>query len=385
MRKVFLSRGRCLSETLLSFAALGLASLSVFAQGAGPALPSDPTAFMVLAGQANLLSQMGDQTWHLKVSFKVFDDEGNIKDQGTYDEYYVSPKKSTSSYSTAKSSRTEYNTEAGRFFSGAQILAYPLLGQLRAVYVYPGAAMALTSRLDLASDIREINGTKYVCIAVNTRPTSPDIQPKLLATYCFDGPPDTLRIAFFDSYQGPYTIVRSHPIAFEGRSLAGDIEMKLAGKLALTAHIETIAPVTPSDEAVFTPPADAIPFQIRTIGVKGSSPNTTLTIPTGRMSISGGVAQGLLVEKTQPVYPPVAVAARVQGTVVLQAVINKEGHVEDLRVVSGMPLLQQAATDAVKQWVYRPYLLNGEPVEVLTTVNVVFSLSQPAKKENPSP
>jgi protein TonB len=83
---------------------------------------------------------------------------------------------------------------------------------------------------------------------------------------------------------------------------------------------------------------------------------------------------GMIVLKTQPVYPPIAKAARQSGTVVLQATISKTGSIENLHVVSGPAMLQQAAMDAVRQWRYRPYLLNGEPVEVETTVNVIFTL-----------
>jgi protein TonB len=79
-------------------------------------------------------------------------------------------------------------------------------------------------------------------------------------------------------------------------------------------------------------------------------------------------------QKITPQYPAIAKAARIQGTVVLQATISKTGSIENLRVVSGPPMLQQAAMDAVRQWRYRPYLLNGDPVEVETTVNVVFNL-----------
>jgi protein TonB len=84
----------------------------------------------------------------------------------------------------------------------------------------------------------------------------------------------------------------------------------------------------------------------------------------------------MLIEHTPPVYPPIAKAARVSGTVVLQALIGKDGGIESLHVVSGPAMLQQAALDAVKSWVYRPYLLNGKPVEVETTVNVIFTLPE---------
>jgi protein TonB len=93
-----------------------------------------------------------------------------------------------------------------------------------------------------------------------------------------------------------------------------------------------------------------------------------------KISISGGVMTGMLIQKTQPVYPPIAKAARVSGTVVLQATISKTGTIENLRVISGPAMLQQSAMDAVKSWRYRPYLLNNEPVEVETTVNVIFTL-----------
>jgi protein TonB len=93
-----------------------------------------------------------------------------------------------------------------------------------------------------------------------------------------------------------------------------------------------------------------------------------------KVNISQGVATGLLLQKVQPTYPAIAKAARVQGTVVLQATISKNGSITNLRVQSGPAMLQQSALDAVRNWRYKPYLLNGDPVEVETTVNVVFSL-----------
>jgi protein TonB len=76
------------------------------------------------------------------------------------------------------------------------------------------------------------------------------------------------------------------------------------------------------------------------------------------------------------VYPPLARQARIQGTVRLEAVINKEGHIEELSVVSGHPLLIQAALDAVSQWQYQPTLLNGVAVEVITTIDVNFTMGR---------
>ena len=111
------------------------------------------------------------------------------------------------------------------------------------------------------------------------------------------------------------------------------------------------------------------------------------TIPTGHprvvqqrasnsLKVSSGVMAGNLVEKTIPQYPSIPRAAGIRGIVVLQATISKSGSIENLRVISGPPMLQQAAIDAVRSWRYKPYLLNGEPVEVETTINVVFSLGE---------
>ena len=93
------------------------------------------------------------------------------------------------------------------------------------------------------------------------------------------------------------------------------------------------------------------------------------------MTITAGISQGLLVTQVPPVYPPLAREARIQGTVGLQAIIGTDGAVESLELVSGHPMLAPAAIEAVKQWKYRPYLLNGVPIEVRTTINVNFILS----------
>jgi len=94
-----------------------------------------------------------------------------------------------------------------------------------------------------------------------------------------------------------------------------------------------------------------------------------------RIRISQGVTRGLLIHKEEPQYPPLARAARVQGEVVLSAVIDTNGTIQNLQLVSGHPMLVPAAIAAVKQWRYKPYLLNGQPVEVETTITVIFSLS----------
>jgi len=94
-----------------------------------------------------------------------------------------------------------------------------------------------------------------------------------------------------------------------------------------------------------------------------------------RVRVSSGVSQGLIIRRVNPTYPPLARQARIQGVVLLQAQISKDGNIENLQLISGHPMLAPAAIEAVKQWKYKPYLLNGEPVEVETQVQVNFTLS----------
>jgi periplasmic protein TonB len=114
-------------------------------------------------------------------------------------------------------------------------------------------------------------------------------------------------------------------------------------------------------------------------GIIGSSANVaaapTLPKPAPtpqRVRLSQGVVQGLLINRIEPTYPPVARDAHIQGAVVLTAIIGKDGSILRLQVISGNPLLAPAAIGAVKQWRYKPYVLNGQPIEVETTVTVTF-------------
>ena len=96
--------------------------------------------------------------------------------------------------------------------------------------------------------------------------------------------------------------------------------------------------------------------------------------PAVPIRVAGQVAATKLLNQTRPVYPPLARQARVQGTVRLEAVIDKEGSITELKLISGHPLLIEAAMNAVKQWHYEPTLLNGVTVEIITAIDVNFTM-----------
>ena len=105
--------------------------------------------------------------------------------------------------------------------------------------------------------------------------------------------------------------------------------------------------------------------------VMPAMPPPRASVPAFRTS---KILEGNLINKVQPSYPPLARAARIQGAVILYAMISKAGTIDNLRLISGHPMLSKAAIDAVSQWRYRPYILNGEPIEVETQITVNFTL-----------
>ena len=126
------------------------------------------------------------------------------------------------------------------------------------------------------------------------------------------------------------------------------------------------------------------PLNMGTDGMGGAGANSNIfrnqgepvvhAAPSKPFAISAGVANGMLIQKTTPIYPVIAKQARISGTVVLSARISKTGSITDLRVVSGPAMLRESAMDAVRTWRYKPYELNHQPTEIETTINVVYSL-----------
>jgi len=125
-----------------------------------------------------------------------------------------------------------------------------------------------------------------------------------------------------------------------------------------------------------TGPSATGPFSLTTVGTPGPHvvPAPTATGPGARPNISRGVAAGQLLAPIQPIYPPIAIATRLQGTVVVEAIISKSGQIESAHATSGPLMLQPAALEAVRRARYHPFLLNGEPTEVATTISINFHL-----------
>jgi protein TonB len=119
---------------------------------------------------------------------------------------------------------------------------------------------------------------------------------------------------------------------------------------------------------------DGLPGGIEVGGGNGSAVSVSPARASAPLSVSTGVLQGMLLAPIRPVYPVIAKAAHVEGSVVVEAVISRKGTIESLHVVSGPQMLQNAALDAIREARYQPYRLNGEPTEVQTTIKVIFRI-----------
>jgi TonB family protein len=313
-------------------------------------MPTDPKELMLLAAKTNDLVGDDVKPWHLNATYKLFDEKGNVTDQGTYEEFWVSKTKYKLTLTSKAASRTEYGTEKGILNSDNEkpVDTHDIRRQL----LYPMGTANSIENADFTQRQVKLGGEELRCF--NKKYSNGTLSP---LTLCLDAQMPILRAS---SMRGNVGTTRNRIITFQSHYIAGDLTIfygTTGGKAIV--HLDSIEALNPIDEAVFTPPSNSIPQKIE----------------VRKVNISAGVALGYLIKHVVPDYPPIAQAAGVTGTVVLQATISKDGRIANLHVVSGPAMLQQAALDAVKEWRYKPYLLDDVPVEVETTINVVFTLT----------
>jgi TonB family protein len=316
-------------------------------------MPHDPDALMLLAARMNGLDEAGMKPWHLKASYTVLDEKGTAKEQGTLEEFWAGPRRNRTTYTVGAESETIYVTDDGSLRTGALSQPNSLAQEADQEFVRPLPAQAYIAHQSFEKHAQKVGETKLECVA--EKPAS-DIQRVglPLRMYCFNLDKPILRIDV--SASGRKQAIRNAVVMFEGKYVPKNIRIMEPSNASMTAHLESLEVISHVDDADFTPPADAKPLP-------------------RRITISSGVASGLLLNQVPPHYPDQAKKAHVSGTVVIRVRIGTDGQIHDPEITSGPPMLVQAALDAVKNWVYRPYTLNGEAVEVDTQVNIIFNLA----------
>ncbi len=356
-----------LSRSLPAALALALSLCAPFASSQtaaapaaqpSPGMPKDPAALMQLAEQVNGLTGPGMKPWHIKLSYQTYDSDGKPKDQGTFEEWWAAPDKDKRVYTSPSFTQTEYFTSKGVFRTGAENIGPPFAEYLlRERLTSPLTSLTAVPGADLHKQDNPFPKSKLTCVERRPPLKSEYGAPVgLFPLYCFNQDRPMLRFSgSFGLLNTEYESVGQ----LDGRYVGTSLRITDSGKPLITAHLLEGSLLPAGAESAFTPPADAVPC-----------PNPAPATAKPEL-IAGHKLSG-----SPPSYPASARRNHVEGKVILSALIGEDGRIHQLEIVSAPdPSLAISALTAVRDWIYRPYQLNGAPVRVSTQINVDYALN----------
>lgn len=344
---------------LVLFLTAVIQGLSQTASSDTPGLPKDPREVFAAAAPFYDFSSATLKPWRLKATYQLFDQHGKPSEQGIYEYWWASPNVRRSSWTRAGATRTDWWTADGQhtfLAKGDELNYFESDLQSALLSPLPDAAGLDPARTRLEREDVSSRGVIFPCISLVPQRTQPQGLPlHAFPTYCFDPENPILRASY--SYGELFTQYNSIAKA-QGRFLPREI-LVFAGKQKIfSTSVDAVNGLSSSDPA-FTPAPEAAPVKVERVYKEGT----------------GSV--GSLIKKQTPIYPEMAKHNREQGTVLMQATIGTDGRVHDLRVIlSPSDSLAAAAMEAVSHWEYKPYMVDGEPVEVKTLIKSVFTLGR---------
>lgn len=314
-----------------------------------PPPPVSPTAttaadeFQALA-EANSLDRKGLAPWHLKMSFTIYDPEGQNGQPGTIEEWWVSPEQRRVVITSGAYSETTPDPQ-GPPPSSANRLSF-LANELLEDVENPIPAAKFVKSESVSQRVRTFGKVQLTCYEIG--PATSGLQSTADQHFCAV-PGTTYLLAGFDTLR---TLVRHRAATFQGVHVAMEDTLAYSGRTVISGQIEDLSTFDPKTfTGAFTHPLPAEHDQ------------------------PGTVTAGRKIDGDQPVYPVLAKVDNLGGTVVLRGVIGKTGRIESLDVISSPgQSLSDSAVQAVKTWKYKPYLLNGNPTDVETTIVINFGL-----------
>ena len=325
-----------------------------------PGQMKDPRAILAAAEPYYDFSDPALKPWHLKATYQLYDDQGKPTEQGTFEYWWASPKVYRHTWTRPGVTYTDWYTADGKHAylssgGGVSIFEYDLSSAFLSPLPDSSGLDPNKFRLD-REDVKLGTAESPCVMVIHKMPQHGQLQPVplgLFPTYCFDPNVPALRVRYsfgdlaeaFDSF-----------VKVQGRLLPKEVLILEGNRQLLSAKVEAVDGIAAADPAL--------------------TPDPHATIPrTDKASISASVMAGGLVKQVAPFYPQNAKFAHISGTVVLGATIGRDGRVHALHVIEApWPSLVASAMWAVSQWQYKPYLLNGEPVDVDTTINVIYTL-----------
>jgi hypothetical protein len=336
------------------FGQAAAASPQAAVSGAAPSaaakveMPSDPAVLLALAAKENGVGQVAISPWHMKATYQVLNDHGAVRETGTIEEIWVSPKVYKLSYAGPGFKQTDYSTEAGLFRTGSeQWPDYALDAARDSLFPrIPSGNWIKTQKL--TTTLKTVGGDQLKCVAIGS-PDSPVIANALI--YCFNSFTVNLRVSY--TGYGSHETFYNNTARFGGAYVARDVSVKLAGKPFVHVHLDLLEYLPMTDRNLFAAPPGSVAV-------------------TRRISFSPGVAGGKILSTVAPEFPEEARITREQGPVVLQTIIGTNGKVLDVKAIAGPQLLRSSAENAVRRWTFEPYRMGGEAVEGQDEITVTF-------------
>ncbi len=287
--------------------------------------------------------------WYLEAHYKAYDAAGKLKVEGDYEYVWLAKNRWHATYSEGATVWTKWHSDAGVSSPPAQpeTLPYP---QSMISELVRNPMEALDAPKEAPPLFREVDFGKVKLTCFSAPPPYPVSVPH--GRWCVAPGRPILQLA-----DPGYFAFFTQIVAFQHQFAAKQIVLHDDDTPVLDIHVEQLRSPTPQEAALVSAPASA------------------LLVPQRAVPIPGSVTAGSRVKKVEPVYPEYAKSQRIQGTVRLAGLIQTDGTVSQLEVLhSPNPALTDAAEEAVRQWRYQPYLLDGKPVTVSTQIRVTFTL-----------
>ncbi len=320
--------------------------------GTAAPTPDDPETLYMLTVKSQGLNFPGVKPWHIKASYILFDAKGQNPVNGVFEEWYVGPHRYKRSYTRAGFTQIDYGTDAGLYRSGEQ--KWPTREELRIpINLFEplpdlqGAKDFTFQKADFTGDVK----LRCIVLAYAQQPTA---YFTTFPTFCIDPGSPVLRLNV--PYGAHSETIYNRTQTFQNHYIAGELIANIDGKTIFRLTLDALERLQDTDDARFTPPSDSVLL-----------PPGPIQLPRGSLHVLKSVA---------PLYPALAKAQRYEGTVNLQITVDGRGHVAKAKVIDGPRMLQDASIDAVKQWIYLPFRISGEPVEVETQASVTLWLGR---------
>jgi hypothetical protein len=326
-----------------------------------PPLPQSPADVFKAATALYDFASAKLRPWHMKVSYQLFDENSKPKGQGTYEYWWESPDTYRSSWKRAGVELTEWHLGGKESYAGT---GGPLGFDERKLETELLRPLPTATELDPQTVVfdrqdQSFSGVKLPCVMVMRKmpPAGKAETPMgMFPTYCFDPAHPMLRTSYI---YGSTSAVYNNVVRMQGMFLARQLTIVEGKRKVLTATVDSIEALAPN-------PPELVP-----------SPQAVALDLAQHVEVKPDVMQAELTRQVRPYYPIDASATSTQGTVVLKAVIGSDGRVRELHGVDApSDSLMEAAIWAVWQWEYKPYLVNGEPVTVDTTIDVNFYIGR---------